>query len=41
MRTLHHNNADKGFAVVGFPCNQFGEQEPGSDAEVLEFVTSK
>lgn len=26
---------------MGFPCNQFGAQEPGSDAEVLEFATSK
>ena len=26
---------------MGFPCNQFGAQEPGTDAEVLEFVTSK
>jgi glutathione peroxidase len=26
--------------VLGFPCNQFGAQEPGSDAEILEFVTS-
>ncbi len=27
--------------VLGFPCYQFGKQEPGSDAEILEFVTSK
>jgi len=27
--------------VLGFPCNQFGAQEPGSDEEILEFVTSK
>jgi glutathione peroxidase len=27
--------------VLGFPCNQFGAQEPGSEAEILEFVTSK
>jgi len=26
---------------LGFPCNQFGAQEPGTDAEILEFVTSK
>jgi glutathione peroxidase len=26
--------------VLGFPCNQFGNQEPGSDAEILEFATS-
>ncbi len=27
--------------MLGFPCNQFGAQEPGSDDEILEFVTSK
>lgn len=27
--------------MLGFPCNQFGAQEPGSDAEILEFATSK
>lgn len=26
---------------MGFPCNQFGAQEPGTEAEILEFVTSK
>ena len=27
--------------VLGFPCNQFGNQEPGTNAEILEFATSK
>ena len=27
--------------MLGFPCNQFGNQEPGSHEEILEFVTSK
>ncbi len=27
--------------MLGIPCNQFGAQEPGSDAEILEFATSK
>ena len=27
--------------MLGFPCNQFGNQEPGTDAEILEFATSK
>ena len=27
--------------MLGFPCNQFGAQEPGTEAEILEFVTSK
>ena len=26
--------------MLGFPCNQFGGQEPGTEAEILEFVTS-
>jgi glutathione peroxidase len=26
--------------VLGFPCNQFGNQEPGTDEEILEFATS-
>jgi glutathione peroxidase len=31
----------QGFSVLDFPCNQFGAQEPGTDAEILEFATSK
>lgn len=27
--------------MLGFPCNQFGDQEPGTDAEIREFATSK
>lgn len=27
--------------MLGFPCNQFGEQEPGTDSEILEFARSK
>ena len=30
---------DAGFTVLGFPCNQFGQQEPGTDDEILEFAT--
>jgi glutathione peroxidase len=41
LHTLYDDNKDKGFAVLGFPCNQFGAQEPGTDAEILEFATSK
>ena len=37
LQELHENYADKGVAVVGIPCNQFGGQEPGSDKEVLAF----
>ena len=38
---MHEENTAKGFQVLAFPCNQFGEQEPGTDAEILEFATSK
>jgi glutathione peroxidase len=31
----------QGFSVLAFPCNQFGAQEPGTDAEILEFATSQ
>ena len=37
---MHDENTAKGFQVLGFPCNQFGAQEPGTDAEVLEFATT-
>lgn len=37
LQELHKNYADKGLAVVGFPCNQFGSQEPGSDTEIAQF----
>jgi glutathione peroxidase len=32
---------DKGFVVLGFPCNQFGGQEPGTDVEIEQFCSSK
>ena len=41
LRTLHESNQAEGFAVLGFPCNQFGSQEPGSNEEILEFARSK
>jgi glutathione peroxidase len=41
LRTLHDENHGKGFNVLAFPCNQFGGQEPGTNAEVLEFAQSK
>lgn len=31
----------KGLTVLGFPCNQFGEQEPGTNAEIKQFCSSK
>jgi len=41
LRTLQEDFKDQPFTVLAFPCNQFGAQEPGSDAEILEFATSK
>lgn len=41
LEELHEKFAGKGLAVVGVPCNQFGKQEPGTDAEIGEFCTTK
>jgi glutathione peroxidase len=40
LEALHEKLADRGFAVLGFPCNQFGEQEPGSAEEIATFCSS-
>ncbi len=37
LQQLHERFSERGFAVVGFPCNQFGAQEPGSADEIQEF----
>jgi glutathione peroxidase len=37
LEALYTRHRDRGFAVLGFPCNQFGGQEPGSDADILSF----
>ena len=39
LEALHEKFADKGLAVLGFPCNQFGKQEPGSEADIAKFCT--
>jgi glutathione peroxidase len=39
LRKLHEAYADRGFSVLGFPCNQFGAQEPGSAEEIAAFCT--
>jgi glutathione peroxidase len=41
LRTLQETFAESGFTVLAFPCNQFGAQEPGSDAEIVEFATTR
>ena len=40
LEALHRDTADRGLQILGFPCNQFGEQEPGSDAEIQEFCST-
>lgn len=37
LQALHKKYADKGLVVIGFPCDQFGGQEPGTDAEIKQF----
>jgi glutathione peroxidase len=37
LQQLHEKYADKGLAILGFPCNQFAGQEPGTAAEIQEF----
>ncbi|CAN7272761.1 glutathione peroxidase [Phenylobacterium sp. LjRoot225] len=37
LEALHREYAPRGFAVLGFPCNQFGDQEPGDAAEIADF----
>lgn len=41
LQQLHDQYASQGFSVIGLPCNQFGGQEPGSEAEIVEFCQSK
>ena len=41
LEALHETHAAQGLAVLGFPCNQFGGQDPGSDAEILGFCQSR
>jgi glutathione peroxidase len=40
LEKLHEKFADRGFSVLGFPCNQFGEQEPGSADEIATFCSA-
>lgn len=41
LQALHKALSPRGFAVLGFPCNQFGHQEPGDSAEIAAFCASK
>ena len=40
LEKLHEQYADRGFSVVGFPCNQFMGQEPGTAEEIQEFCST-
>ncbi|HZU71825.1 MAG TPA: glutathione peroxidase [Acidimicrobiales bacterium] len=40
LEKLHERYADRGFAVLGVPCNQFGAQEPGSPEEISTFCST-
>jgi glutathione peroxidase len=39
LQELYEKYKDRGFVVLGFPCNQFNNQEPGSDKDILEFCS--
>jgi glutathione peroxidase len=40
LETLYEDYRDKGLVVLGFPANDFGAQEPGTEAEIQEFCTT-
>jgi glutathione peroxidase len=39
LEELYRKHADNGLVVLGFPCDQFGHQEPGDEAEIKEFCS--
>ena len=39
LEALYRKHKDQGFAVLGFPCNQFGAQEPGDAAEIANYCS--
>ncbi len=41
LESIYKKYQDQGFVVLGFPCNQFGGQEPGTNEEIKEFCSSK
>ena len=40
LEALHRRFRERGFAVLGFPCDQFGHQEPGDEGEIKQFCTA-
>lgn len=41
LQSLYEKYKEQGFIVIGFPCNQFGGQEPGSNDEIQSFCSLK
>lgn len=41
LEALYKKHKDAGFVVLGFPCNQFGAQEPGAEAEIAAFCDTR
>lgn len=41
LEALHEKYSARGFEVLGFPCNQFGGQEPGAEGEIKSFCEAK
>ena len=41
LEELHQRYSDRGFAVLGFPCNDFGGQEPGTNDEIATFCSNE
>ncbi len=40
LQKLYETYRDRGLEILGFPCNQFGNQEPGTPAEIVEFCST-
>jgi glutathione peroxidase len=40
LQELHQALSPRGFAVLGFPCNQFGAQEPGDESQIEQFCST-
>lgn len=41
LQAIYEKYKDQGLVVLGFPCNQFGRQEPGSESDIKEFCSTK
>ena len=40
LESLYQDTKDGGLRILGFPCNQFGDQEPGTDADIQQFCST-